>query len=94
MSWLEVFQYAIYGLGGAVVLLWLFNLSLAIRGRRESVAARRMMFILAFVLLGLSIARSSQLYGSTGVFANILVLGCITVAFVRSEREKNDAAPE
>ena len=94
MSWLEVFQYAIYGLGGAVVLLWLFNLSLAFRGRRESVAARRTMFILAFVLLGLSIARSSQLYGSTVVFANLLVLGCIMVAFIRSERGERENSSE
>ena len=94
MSWTEVFQYAIYGLGGGVLLLWLFNLRLAVRGRRESVAARRAMFLLALILLGLSIARSSWLYGSTVVFANILVLGCIAVAFVRSEREKTGASPE
>ena len=94
MSWLEVFKYAIYGLGGVVALLWLINLSLALRGRQESVAARRTMFILALDLLGLSIARSSQLYGSTVVFANLLVLGCITVAFVRSERGERERSPE
>lgn len=94
MSWTEIVQYAVYGLGGGVLLLWLFNLTRAVRGRRESAAARRAMFLLALILLVLSIARSARLYGSTVVFANILVLGCIAVAFVRSEREKPGASRE
>lgn len=94
MSWTEIVQYAVYGLGVGVLLLWLFNLTRAVRGRRESAAARRAMFLLALILLVLSIARSARLYGSTVVFANILVLGCIAVAFVRSEREKPGASRE
>lgn len=94
MSWTEMVQYVIYALGGGVLLLWLFNLSLAVRGQRESTAARRGMFLLALVLLGLSIARSARLYGSTVVFANLVALGCVAAAFVRSEREASGAAPK
>ncbi len=88
MSWLNCFMYAIYALGAVIVLLWLFNFFRALRKKSDCVPARRLMYCLAILVIGLSIVRSSQLYGQTVVFANIIVLFCMIVAFVRSERSQ------
>jgi hypothetical protein len=76
-----------YSLGGLILLLWLWNILLAAKKLEQSVPARRIMFSLALVVTVLSIFRSVNLYGSTVVFANIIVLGCILIAFIRSERK-------
>lgn len=88
MSWLDLLKYAVYGLGAMIALLWLLNLYRVLRKKSDCVPARRLMFILAILAIILSIARSSQLYGQTVVFADIVVLLCIVVAFVRSEKNR------
>lgn len=89
MSRLDTVKYIMYSLGGLILMLWLWNVYLAAKHHEESVPARRMMFSMALVVIVLSIFRSVNLYGSTVVFANIIVLGCILIAFIRSERNKD-----
>lgn len=90
MSWLDGLMVAIYVLGAMILLLWLYNLVRALRQRSDCVPVRRLMYCLAIAAVALSIARSSQLYGSTVVFANLIALLCIIAAFARSERKPGD----
>lgn len=90
MNWIDFFMYAIYLLGAIILLLWLFNFYRALRKKTDCVFVRRLMYSLTILVIGLSIARSSQLYGSAVVFANITVLLCIIVAFYRSEQKPAD----
>ncbi|NCC69607.1 MAG: hypothetical protein EOM14_15720 [Clostridia bacterium] len=94
MSWIDCLKYAIYALGAIILLLWLFNFYRALRKKSDCVLVRRLMYSLAILVIGLSIARSSQLYGSAVVFANITVLLCIIVAFYRSEQKPADEREE
>ncbi len=90
MSWLDVLKYVTYALGAVILILWILMIYRAAKKKSELVPMRRLMYILAVAAVGMSIARSSQLYGSTVVFADIIVLLCILAAFARSEKKQDE----
>ncbi|MPM01118.1 hypothetical protein SDC9_47356 [bioreactor metagenome] len=90
MSWLDLFKYVTYALGTVILFFWILIIYRAVTKKSELVPVRRLMYILAIVAVGMSIARSSQLYGSTVVFADLIVLFCILAAFARSEKKRDE----
>lgn len=90
MSWLDLFKYITYTLGAVILFLWIFILYRAAKKKSEIVSMRRIMYVLAIIAIGMSIVRSSQLYGSTVVFADIIVLFCVLASFARSEKRRDE----
>ena len=86
MKWLDTIVYILYGCGALILLLFIANLILAkIRGT-DSKWVRRLLYIVAIIAAVLGTIRSKFVYSETVFFADILVVLCIIIAFVRSEK--------
>ena len=90
MAWTDILKYCLFGLGALILLLLITNIVLATKRGKDSDLVRRLMYILAFIAVIIAIIRSFALYSSTVVFADALVLVCLIVAFIRSERKPAD----
>lgn len=90
MAWTDILKYCLFGLGALILLLLITNIMLATKRGKDSDLVRRLMYILAFVAVIIAIIRSFALYSSTVVFADVLVLVCLIVAFIRSEHKPAD----
>ena len=73
MNWLDTITYILYGCGVLIILLFAVNLILAKKRGEDSKWVRRALYVVAF-------------YSETVFFADLLVIFCLIVAFVRSEK--------
>lgn len=86
MTWLDIITYILYGCGVLIVLLFAVNLILAKKRREDSKWVRRALYAAAFIAAVLGAIRAKVVYSETVFFADLLVIFCLIVAFVRSEK--------
>ena len=80
MNWLDTIVYILYGCGVLIILLFAVNLILAKKRGEDS------KWVLAFIAAVLGAIRAKAVYSETVFFADLLVIFCLIVAFVRSEK--------
>ena len=86
MKWLDTIVYILYGCGALILLLFIANLILAKTRGTDSKWVRRLLYIVAIIAAVLGTIRSKFVYSEPVFFADILVVLCIIIAFVRSEK--------
>ena len=86
MTWLDIIVYVLYGCGALIVLLFATNLILVKKRGEDSPLVRRLLYVVAIIAVILGIIRAKFVYSETVLFANVLVLLCLIVSFVRSEK--------
>lgn len=86
MNWLDTIVYILYGCGVLIILLFAVNLILAKKRGEDSKWVRRALYVVAFIAAVLGAIRAKAVYSETVFFADLLVIFCLIVAFVRSEK--------
>lgn len=86
MNWLDTITYILYGCGVLIILLFAVNLILAKKRGEDSKWVRRALYVVAFIAAVLGAIRAKAVYSETVFFADLLVIFCLIVAFVRSEK--------
>ena len=86
MNWLDTITYILYGCGVLIILLFAVNLILAKKRGEDSKWVRRALYVVAFIAAVLGAIRAKAVYSESVFFADLLVIFCLIVAFVRSEK--------
>lgn len=86
MTWLDIITYVLYGCGALILLLFIANLLLVKKRGEDSALIRRVLYVVAIIAVILGIIRAKFLYSETVLFANVMVLLCLIISFVRSEK--------
>ena len=86
MTWLDIITYVLYGCGALILLLFIANLLLVKKRGEDSALIRRLLYVVAIIAVILGIIRAKFLYSETVLFANVMVLICLIISFVRSEK--------
>lgn len=86
MTWLDIITYVLYGCGALILLLFIANLLLVKKRGEDSALIRRVLYVVAIIAVILGIIRAKFLYSETVLFANVMVLICLIISFVRSEK--------
>lgn len=86
MTWLDIITYVLYGCGALILLLFIANLLLVKKRGEDSALIRRLLYVVAIIAVILGIIRAKFLYSETVLFANVMVLLCLIISFVRSEK--------
>lgn len=95
MEWTQAALYTAAALLGVVLLCWLGNLILVLRKKEASMALNRIMYLAALAAVAINAVRSAVVYSEkTMLAANIVVLVCLIVAFVRTERVHKYGEPQ
>ena len=95
MEWTQMVLYAAAARLLLVLLCWLGNLLLVFRGRPSSMLLSRLMYLLAIPAVVLVSVRSAVVYSEkTMLAADMVVLVCIIVSYVRLERTHKYGEPE
>ncbi len=95
MEWTQMVLYAAAAMLLLVLLCWLGNLLLVFRGRPSSMLLSRLMYLLAIPAVVLVSVRSAVVYSEkTMLAADMVVLVCIIVSYVRLERTHKYGEPE
>lgn len=95
MEWTQGVLYAAAGMLVLVLLCWVVNLILVFRGKPSSMLFSRLMYILAMIAVTMIAVRSAVVYSEkTMLAADLVVLVCIAVSYVRLERTHKYGEPE
>ncbi len=97
MEWTQTILYVSVGALALVLLCWTVNMILVFRGKKSSMLLSRIMYLLAIAAVVLLAVRSGVVYNEkTMLAADLVVLVCIVISYVRLERthKYGEADPE
>lgn len=87
MEWTQTILYVSVGMLALVLLCWAVNMFLVFRGKKPNMLLSRVMYLLAIAAVVLISVRSGVVYSEkTMLAADLVVLVCIIVSYVRLER--------
>ncbi len=95
MEWTQTILYVSVGMLALVLLCWGANMLLVFRGRASSMLLSRLMYLFAIAAVVMISVRSGVVYTEkTMLAADLVVLVCIVVSYIRLERVHKYGEPE
>ena len=86
----QILMYGTFGFLGLVVVCWIFSMVQVAKRGKASIWMSRGIYIFGLAAVVLNLIRMALVfeeYKGTMIFANVIALFCILIAYVRAERE-------
>lgn len=86
----QILMYGTFGFLGLVVVCWIVSMVQVAKQGKASIWMSRGIYVFGLIAVVLNLARMTIAfddYKGTMVFANVIALICILIAFVRAERD-------